>query len=604
MRVIPPIFANFFLVVAALGFGSLLVRLIPKTFSELDRFILRFLAGFGFLGTILFCVGQVRFSRLAILVVLFLGVVVGFVFQVWGTPVGAPRLGPLRGSAVPATIVFGVVLLTAVGGLAFPTGDTNNDSIAYHYLGPKVWLREGIIRPVPDEVTTYFPAVVETQYGALMSIGGARAPQFFSVVSLATILLIAASLAMRLGLDPSGAWWAAALIASMPAVYHGIYSGFLDALFASFLLAAARVAFDADTPAEYVLFGLFCGFAMGTKYTGILAFPVLVFCALLIAVWARHRPAWLTLKSAAAACVAAILIASPYYLRNWILYECPLYPPPPALLRFFPLTHPIPNVIQALVKEVRDTGGGMGRGVTAFFLLPFNLTYHTAVFRGAGGIGLVPLALGPFGVFVRRRDPFAKGLLLFAALESVSWFLTAQESRYAINIFVIAALFGVVGWRYVASSVSRAARALASIAVALSIGYGLWMIFPERAEDVHAALSSSYETKRWHAETLCADSFDFINGKPSVKKVLILDSSVAPFFVDKPYIKPFGVWGERSVPGADTVPEVMAQLPSLQVTHVFDYHPKGEPFHLADHPPGLTLVFERADQRIYRVDSQ
>jgi hypothetical protein len=601
MRVILPILANLFLVVAALGFGGLFVRLIPKSFSDLDRFVLRFLAGFGFLGTALFCVGQVRFSRLVILGVLLLGAVIGFVFQARGMPVSWPPRN-LRGSAIPAAIVFGVVLLTAVGGLAFPTGDLNNDSIAYHYLGPKVWLREGIIRPVPDEVTTYFPVVVETQYGALMAFGGARAPEFFSVVSLATILLVAASLAIRLHLDSTGAWWVAALIASMPAVYHGIYSGFLDALFASFLLAAARVAFDAERTAEYVLFGFFCGFAMGTKYTGILAFPVLVFCAVLIAVWARHRPAWLTLKSTAAACVAAIVIASPFYLRNWILYECPLYPPPPALLRFFPLTHPIPNVIQALVKEVRDTGGGMGRGVTAFFLLPLNVTYHTAVFRGAGGIGLVPLALGPFGVLAWRRGAFAKGLLLFAALESVFWFLTAQESRYAINIFVIAALFGVIGWRYVAGSVSRNARFLAAAAVGVSILYGLWMIFPERAEDVHAALSSSYEAKRWHAETGFADGFDFINEEPSVKKILILDAGVAPFFIDKPYVKPFGVWGERAVPGADTVPEVMAQLPALQVTHVFDRRPKGESFHLPDRPPGLALVFEREDQRIYRVN--
>jgi len=50
------------------------------------------------------------------------------------------------------------------------------------------------------------------------------------------------------------------------------------------------------------------------------------------------------------------------------------------------------------------------------------------------------------------------------------------------------------------------------------------------------------------------------------------------------------------------VPEVMAQLPALRVTHVFDRRPKGESFHLPEHPPGLTLLFEREDQRIYRVD--
>jgi hypothetical protein len=602
MRVVLPILGNVILVAAALGYGGPFLRLIPRAFSGLDRFTLRFLVGFGLLGTLLFCVGQLWFSRIAILCVLLPGLLLGLVawsrarLECW------LPLKDLHAPLLPAAIVFGVILLTAVGGFALPTGDTNNDAIAYHYFGPKVWLREGIIRPVPDEVRTYFPVVVETQYAALMSIGGERAPQLFSVISLATLLLVAASLAMRLGLDPSGAWWAAALIATMPAVYRGTYGGFLDALFACFILGAARVGFDAETPADYALFGLFCGFAMGTKYNGILAFVELVFCVSLISVLAHHRPAWLTVKSAAIACGVAMAIASPYYLRNWILYECPIYPPPPALLHVFHLTHPIPNVIQALVNDFQKRGGGMGRGVSAFFFLPFNLTYHTALFRGAGGIGLVPLALAPFGIFARKRDAFAMGLLSLAVLESVSWFLTAQESRYAINIFVIAALFGVVGWRYVSSSVSRNARILAAVAVGISIFYGLWMIFPERAEDVHAALSSSFETKRWHAETICADGFDFINREESVKNVLVLSSTVASFFIDKPYVKPFGVWGERSVLGADTVPEVVAQLSALHVTHVFDYRPEGEAFQLPEHPAGLTLVFEREDQRIYRVD--
>ena len=40
---------------------------------------------------------------------------------------------------------------------------------------------------------TYFPVVIETQYAALMSIGGQRAPGFFAVTGLASLLLIGAS---------------------------------------------------------------------------------------------------------------------------------------------------------------------------------------------------------------------------------------------------------------------------------------------------------------------------------------------------------------------------------------------------------------------------
>ena len=181
MNVLPAILANIVLAAAALGFGSLLLRLFPKTFSELDRLSMVFLGGLGLLGTVLFCVGLIWFSRGAILVVLFSGILLSWKSLALASRVFRSAFEKSSLTILPAAIVAGVFLVTAVGGLALPTGDMNNDAIAYHYLGPKVWLRESVIRPVPDEVLTYFPVVVETQYAALMSLGGERAPGFFAV---------------------------------------------------------------------------------------------------------------------------------------------------------------------------------------------------------------------------------------------------------------------------------------------------------------------------------------------------------------------------------------------------------------------------------------
>src|ERR1700674_1289712 len=312
MNMLAAIVGNIVLVVSALGFGSLFHRLFPKTFSGLDRITMTLLGGLGLLGTILFCVGQVWFSRSAILLVLFLGVLLS------RAPLALAgrecRSALARGSlpVFPVAIVFSVLLVTAIGGLALPVGDMNDDSIAYHYLGPKVWLREGGIRPVPDEVMTYFPVVVETQYAALMSLGGQRAPGFFAVIGLGSILFTAASLAIRLGVDAPGAWWTAALIAAMPAVYRGAYGGFLDALLAGFVLAAARLAFDAEQPEHYALFGIFCGISMGTKYTGLIAWPLLIFCSFLVSVWAYRRHPATVLKSLGISCATAIVLASPF----------------------------------------------------------------------------------------------------------------------------------------------------------------------------------------------------------------------------------------------------------------------------------------------------
>ena len=457
-----------------------------------------------------------------------------------------------------------------------------------------------MIRPIPDEMQTSFPVIAETEYAALMSVGGQRAPDFFAVISLISILMMAASLAVRLGLNPSGVWWAIALIATMPAVYRGVYGGFIDALVAAFILAAARIAFDAELPGHYALFGIFCGICMGTKYTGIIAWILLIFCSFLIFAWRRNFNG--ILKHLGMASAIAIVFASPVYIRNWILLGGPIYPPPPVLYKFLHVKYLSVEAIKGYHAYILKRGAGHGRGLSAYLLLPFNLTYHTADFNGAGGIGLAPLALGPIGLIACLREWFPRTLALFALLLTTAWFITEQESRFLIPVYVIAAIFSVLGWQYTARLRSRYARTLSVLVVTISVLYGLVMIVPSRVEDMHAALSNSFESYRSYREIPWAAAFDYINNEPSVRRILVLNSGVAAYYINKPYLKPFGRWGEQTLPGARDVPEVMAQLPSLHVTDILDVKSDDGLFELPDNSPNLTVVFETPDERIYRVD--
>jgi hypothetical protein len=602
MRLLPAIFANIALLASALGFGSLLRPLFPEKFSDIDRFALTLLGGFGILGTALFCVGQIWFSRSAILLVLLPGVLLSIRIFPGALrkcrTVFAMRSPPF----LPLALISSVLIVTALGGFAEPIGDMNSDAIAYHYHGPKVWLRETVIRPVPDEILTSFPSAVETQFAALMSLGGTRAPGLFSLVCLISLLLIAASLSIRLGLDDRGVWWVIALIVSMPALYRGAYEGYVDVLFAGFLLAAARIAFDAVTLRQFTLFGIFCGISMGTKYTALISWVLLVFCCFLISALGRRQPHPFLAKNLLASCAVAIVVAAPFYLRNWMFFGCPIYPPPPIFLRIFPATKVLPSVLLEVQRNVLETGQGLGRSFGSFLLLPFNLTYHTADFRGAGGIGLAPLALGPLGLIACRKNLFARALVLFAFLQMIAWFVTAQVSRYAIHVYVLGAIFAVLGWQFVAHLGSKYARTLAALLVACSILYGLYMIVPERVEDMHAAVSAKFEDKRRHAEIPYLESFDYLNTEPSVSKVLILGPYVAPFYLDKAYVKPLGRWGEQTLPGATNLQAVLSQSHDLRVSHVLDVFPESGPLKLPENTPGLTLVFQGKDQRVYRVD--
>ena len=87
---------------------------------------------------------------------------------------------------------------------------------------------------------------------------------------------------------------------------------------------------------------------------------ILVFCCLTFAVRAKARSPKTTLKYLGISTVIAVVVASPFYLRNWFFYGCPVYPPPPGLLHIFPSTQILPKVMKELLKNVRETGAGMG----------------------------------------------------------------------------------------------------------------------------------------------------------------------------------------------------------------------------------------------------
>jgi hypothetical protein len=139
MRLMPAIAANLLLFTAAIGFGSVLHCLIPQSFSRVDRFALKLLDGLAVLGTLLFCVCQLWSSRIAIILVFLPGLLLGLKAVARSAKGVALDLAKFRSPILPVVTAGVVLLVTVIGGRAEPIGDMNDDSIAYHFLGPKAW---------------------------------------------------------------------------------------------------------------------------------------------------------------------------------------------------------------------------------------------------------------------------------------------------------------------------------------------------------------------------------------------------------------------------------------------------------------------------------
>jgi hypothetical protein len=95
---------------------------------------------------------------------------------------------------------------------------------------------------------------------------------------------------------------------------------------------------------------------------------------------------------------------------------------------------------------------------------------------------------------------------------------------------------------------------------------------------------------------------DRLNGVPSVTRVLMLDPTIVPYFLIKDYVKLFGLYGEQEFPDVPDPQTALRRLPSFGASHVLDVNSVVGPFRIPPNQPGLTLVFETPNQRIYRIE--
>jgi hypothetical protein len=243
----------------------------------------------------------------------------------------------------------------------------------------------------------------------------------------------------------------------------------------------------------------------------------------------------------------------------------------------------------------------MGHSLSAFLLLPYNLTYHTSNFHGAGGIGLVPLAFGWLGVLGYWRESFARRLSVAAFFLLLFWFVTLQDSRYLIHFYAISAILGVLGWKYAKSILGQRGKWICAAIVAVSLVYGVALEAKSRISDLHAVFSPAYQQHRRETEIPYYESFEFLNHDASVTRVLFLDESIPAYYSDKTYIKPLGQWKEQLFPDASTPMQVLTKLGELRPSHILDVESKVSGFNIPKDFPGLVLVFERPGERIYEV---
>jgi hypothetical protein len=324
--------------------------------------------------------------------------------------------------AAPSIAVM-LVAVCVLPGVLWGDEPHGYDVVSYHLQIPREWYEAGRILPLPHNVFSYFPLAMETHYLLAMHLrGGPWAGMYLAQMLHALTVVVAAAAVYRFT-RPRGrfaATIAAVLLLATPwsAMLGSVaYNEGLLILFAALCFGWALRAAESNRAA--LLCGAFAGFAIGVKLTA----AAMVAGAAAIGVLAFVRP----FSRAAIVMGVAILVASPWFIRNVAWTGNPVFPEASGLFGRAHFSqgqierwraahsaradqHSLPAKAQALWRQV------LGDWRFGFLAIP------------------VPILLA----LVRRRG----GLLLVVALAQVMVWLafTHLQGRFLVTLLPVAAL--------------------------------------------------------------------------------------------------------------------------------------------------------------------
>lgn len=328
-------------------------------------------------------------------------------FSMLATPVGQPGWMPAM-----AVVALALTFLQALA----PPAD-GFDSLFYHLPVPLMWLRDGGLR-VMDMPHYWFPGLVQGMFVWPLALGSDIVTQLLHLAFAALIALLLWFWVFSVS-DGKTAWWAIVVLLTMPALTWLATWAYTDLALSFFTLGALHTLWrwrDSDDARWLRVTALMAGFAMGIKYTSFVL-PVFV----VIFIFSRcftNKTGWVeAARNAAQFSVLALLVASPWYARNWVWMQNPFYP--------FAFGGLFWNSYRAAWYSGAETG--VGWDIFELLLLPWNVTLgHREAFNYSDG------KIGPLF------------LILIPMLVWTTWKIKANATPGARSAFLIVNLFFAV----------------------------------------------------------------------------------------------------------------------------------------------------------------
>jgi 4-amino-4-deoxy-L-arabinose transferase-like glycosyltransferase len=230
-----------------------------------------------------------------------------------------------------AVFLLLLLLLTAIILLAW-VPPVSRDALVHHLTVPKLWLQHGGMYEMPGLVFSYYPMNVDLLYLIPLYFGNDILPKLIHFAfGLATAALIFTYLNRHLNRLYAAA--GALTFLSTPIIVRLCISAYVDlglVFFATAGLMAALKWHEDTTRIRYLLLSsLCCGLALGTKYNGLIVCLLIGFVVMFISTRtnAQTKTVWLrTVRYSLIFALVAVLVYSPWGIRNYLWTGNPVYP--------------------------------------------------------------------------------------------------------------------------------------------------------------------------------------------------------------------------------------------------------------------------------------
>jgi hypothetical protein len=331
-------------------------------------------------------------------------------------------------------ITFVAVLFAFVGALA---PERESDALWWHLDLPRLSLEQGHLVDLPHEYVSLFPLNWELVFGAGLAVSGPVAAKLLHFACLLLTALAVYQLARRV-VPGTSTWLAVAIFVTVPTVLWEATTAYNDlALAFHTSLAVLALARYVERPSRpwFAMAALNLGIGLGTKHVALLVLTALV-VMLIVLLRVSGETLWGALRTGALLGAIALLLASPWYLRNWVESGNPVFP---ELYSVFGAPADRWSAVSDRGLEEFLAHFGRGRTPWNLFTLPWDMTIHAA--RYGGTLGVLFLILLPG--LVRRGRPRGTGwLLAFAVLYLALWAspLSSFQLRHVVPIVPILAV--------------------------------------------------------------------------------------------------------------------------------------------------------------------